>query len=66
METNYRCSFKPKAMRTDEWSGEVNKLNEAPILDKEIHLSFSEVEIDLTGYENAILELVIEAGEVKA
>jgi len=52
-------------MDIDEWEGDVNKLSSAPLLSKKIKMSFTDIEIDLTDYENAILELSIEAGEVR-
>jgi hypothetical protein len=54
------------AMKINDWEGKVNNLEKAELLAKNISLSFTNIEIDLTGYENATLELSIEAGEVRS
>jgi len=55
-----------KKMKINDWEGKVNILKKAEVLADKISLSFKNIEIDLTGYENATLELSIEAGEVRS
>ncbi len=64
-EWKKKASRQAKAMKIDEWVGKVNHLEKAEVLTKNISLSFKNIEIDLTGYENAMLVLSIEAGEVR-
>ncbi len=60
-----KTSANAKLLKVDEWVGKKDHL-EAPILSiKALKISFKDLEIDLTGYENASVELVIEANEVK-
>jgi hypothetical protein len=54
------------AMKINDWEGSANNLEKAEVLGKNFSLSFKNIEIDLTGYENATLELSIEAGEVRS
>jgi len=52
-------------MKIDEWDGGLNGLTKAELLQgKAIKLSFVNLPIDLTGYETAMLEIIIEADEV--
>ena len=52
-------------MKIDEWDGCLNSLTKAELLeDKVTRLSFLNLPIDLTGYETAMLEIIIEADEV--
>ncbi len=53
------------SMKVDEWSGKVNQLEATILPTKAIKLTFNNLQIDLTGYESASVELVIEANEVK-
>jgi len=54
-----------EAMKVDEWTGKINQLEATILPNKVIKITFKDLEIDLTGYENASFELTIEANEVK-
>jgi hypothetical protein len=66
-KAKWKVKTEPRAvaMKIDKWVGKVNHLEKAEVLAKNISLSFKDIEIDLTGYENATLILSIEAGEVR-
>ena len=54
-----------RAMEIHEWDGGFNKLTKAALLEeKEMRLNFVNIPVDLTGYETAILEVIVEADEV--
>jgi len=52
-------------LKVNEWIGERNKLTAPILLKKVLKISFKNLKIDLTGYETAQVELIIETNEVK-
>ena len=60
-----KTSANAKLLKVNEWVGKINQLEASILSIKALKISFKDLEIDLTGYENASVELVIEANEVK-
>jgi len=60
-----KTSANAKSLKVDEWVGKINQLEASILPIKALKISFKDLEIDLTGYENASVELIIEANEVK-
>ena len=52
-------------LKVNEWIGERNKLTAPILFGKVLKISFKNLKIDLTGYETAQVELIIETNEVK-
>ncbi len=60
-----KTSENAKLLKVNEWVGKINQLEASILSIKALKISFKDLEIDLTGYENASVELIIEANEVK-